>query len=340
MSFDEKFLKKNCAKDITISSNQTEIYNALYCWNTCYGNVVIDPQKFPNAQYKWTIVTQNNTDKNNTSWKNDGKSVTMAIGMISTTNNRNYSRIFWCPAYYRNDSGDIDKGTQCPAYYYHCNGLTTNNINISGYSARDTITMDVNIKTKKITFQKNNKHIDTMDIDILTTYVFVVSMSECGMKLQNFEYNIGNVEEKKQNESWQSNLNLEHMVASLQDQLLVKMKEIEQLKNINNDMAENNKKELMKSKRESQTINNEKQLLKNELNKIKKLNQSLTAEKDATIQKLKVTFEKQKQLLQNELNKTRKQLNDCLLKQEEEKKDENVKGLQNELITLADKMNA
>eukprot|EP01084_Bolivina_argentea_P299098 515541_1 len=130
MSFDERFLKKNCAKQTKISSNGMEVCYAQGNWNTCYGNVVIDPKKFPNAQYKWTIIA-----------KCMAGSLNMGIGIMSRVKNRNYNDKFW------NDEASTENRT----YIYYTNKrkswtkvstTTEKHSETNPYKDGDIITMD------------------------------------------------------------------------------------------------------------------------------------------------------------------------------------------------------
>ena len=49
----ETFLPVNCGNDIQIIDNVADY--PLGAWNIVYGTVVIDPQKYPKATYKWTV---------------------------------------------------------------------------------------------------------------------------------------------------------------------------------------------------------------------------------------------------------------------------------------------
>ena len=45
------FLPKNCSPDVTVDGNSVKYTKGG--WNTAYGNLIIDPQKQPNATYSW-----------------------------------------------------------------------------------------------------------------------------------------------------------------------------------------------------------------------------------------------------------------------------------------------
>ena len=52
--FEEAFLPHNCGNRIKIIDNVADYPGGD--WNIVYGAVVIDPQKYPRAVYKWTLA--------------------------------------------------------------------------------------------------------------------------------------------------------------------------------------------------------------------------------------------------------------------------------------------
>ena len=50
----EKFIPQNCGSDIVIDGNVIDYPKGN--WNMAYGDLIIDPDKYPNGKYKWKLT--------------------------------------------------------------------------------------------------------------------------------------------------------------------------------------------------------------------------------------------------------------------------------------------
>ena len=159
------FLPHNCGNDIEINGNVADYPKGS--WNIVYGEVVIDPQKYSQAIYNWTLEPI----------KRDLYSGNMFIGIVSDWKEKADN------IYYRTRKG-------VAAYGYHFGG----NVFESGtkiatdvaYNLGDRITVKVETGLKSITWSSNGKVATTQEIDTSKQYKLAIQLSMTTIKLHEF----------------------------------------------------------------------------------------------------------------------------------------------------------
>ena len=167
-AFTEKFLKTNCDKAITIDKgNHIHTSTGFF---VAYGNVVIDPQKYPNAMYKWTMEVV----------KVSGNII---IGITSSP-----WKVESDASLYTNH--DIFFQAQDLSYgYIRAGGIYASGFRSKGapsYNPGDIITVIVDTRDASISFYKNGKYVGNEKINTEFEYKLAIQMSMASMTLKDF----------------------------------------------------------------------------------------------------------------------------------------------------------
>ena len=163
---EEAFLKSNCGPDIVIQGNEANY--AKGAWNIAYGDVVIDPESYPNAVYKWILEPINrNLDAGN-----------MAIGIASNFDIK---------------SKDIFYGEGSASYGYQYGGSLRicgkiHSENKIKYNTGHEIIMIIETDKKSISWYNNGKFRGSAQIDTSRKYKLAVQLSLATIKLHEFGF--------------------------------------------------------------------------------------------------------------------------------------------------------
>ena len=168
----ESLIKENCGPDILLDGNCAEYKQGR--WNTVYGNIIIDGNKFPNALYKWTLKPL----KIGSDIINIGISTNFSEMMDNPYNNFEYN------SYGISRKGDIKKGKKWDMQ---------RNENIR-FQAADIIRMEVNVAQSVISFYKLDSKMVEIKIENIQTSKFklAICLSQCAVELMDFQFALDN----------------------------------------------------------------------------------------------------------------------------------------------------
>ena len=165
----EIFLKNNCGPDIIITDGKDVNYDDGH-WNIAYGNVIIDPKKYPRANYKWKFQIGEKGNEN------------IRIG-ISSTWTRMDSPVFMeiSPSYAH--------CCQWEGYSIICGKLSDYFEDIKGgHKSGDMIKMVLSILDKQISFYVNDEFLwKHAEIDTTVRYKLCLQLSQAHVILKEFE---------------------------------------------------------------------------------------------------------------------------------------------------------
>ena len=158
----EAFLKKNCGPGIEIIEN--DINYAEGDWNMGYGDVIIDPVKYPNAIYKWEFQLGNKGGFNT------------RLGIASIWKEMT-SPVFFekdTPSYAHCCQNSIFDGNG----YSYISGQDSDYFkHVEKHQYDDVILIIIQVSEKKISFYKNNIFMWKCTIDTTVKYKSAIQFS-------------------------------------------------------------------------------------------------------------------------------------------------------------------